>query len=133
MPTPSPGDLTARTVNEQFLDLICKDLELLRAEFDAIIATEWPSPPMPSAPGPIGARPVNREAHRSVDDAPGAGSTMQRPGVGEWARQRSPPPRRKPGTYDRRAGDRPRVHYTAVNYTAPGDGSAPPAGFTPTV
>ena len=32
-------------VDEQFLDLICADEDLLRAEFDAIIAAEWPSPP----------------------------------------------------------------------------------------
>jgi hypothetical protein len=35
----------ARTTDEQFLDLVCADDELLRAEFDAIIAAEWPTPP----------------------------------------------------------------------------------------
>jgi hypothetical protein len=34
-----------RTVDEQFLTLICSDEDLLRAEFDAIIAAEWPGPP----------------------------------------------------------------------------------------
>jgi hypothetical protein len=36
--TPATGDTTARTVDEQFFDLICNDADLLAAEFDAIIA-----------------------------------------------------------------------------------------------
>ena len=48
--TPATGDTTARTVDEQFLDLICNDADLLAAEFDAIIAAEWPEPP-PDRPG----------------------------------------------------------------------------------
>jgi hypothetical protein len=43
--TPALADTAARTVDEQFLALMCSDADLLRAEFDAIIAAEWPSPP----------------------------------------------------------------------------------------
>jgi hypothetical protein len=42
---PATSDPAARTVDEQFLDLICNDPDLLAAEFDAIIAAEWPQPP----------------------------------------------------------------------------------------
>src|SRR5690349_16486263 len=100
--TPSGTGDSTRTVDEQFLDLICSDQDLLRAEFDAIIAAEWPSPPTttprrgaagerPTSDAPrgaaaLGARPVTRPRH---------------PGIGEWARQRSPPPR-QPRTHDRK-------------------------------
>ena len=42
---PAPGGSLAETVDEQFLALICAEEELLRAEFDAIVADEWPGPP----------------------------------------------------------------------------------------
>jgi hypothetical protein len=35
---------------EEFLALLCADEELLRAEFEEIIAAEWPDPP-PDTPG----------------------------------------------------------------------------------
>jgi hypothetical protein len=38
------------TVDEEFLALVCSDSEWLRAEFDAIIAAAWSSPP-PACPG----------------------------------------------------------------------------------
>jgi len=43
--TPGTDAGVARSVDEQFLTLMCSDEDLLRAEFDAIIAGEWPSPP----------------------------------------------------------------------------------------
>ena len=48
--TPALADTAARTVDEQFLGLMCSDEDLLRAEFDAIIAAEWPSPPPTTTP-----------------------------------------------------------------------------------
>ena len=42
----------ARSVDEEFLDLVCADEELLRAEFDAIIAQEWSSSPLRQARRP---------------------------------------------------------------------------------
>ena len=44
MSTTTAG-LGARTVDEQLLEMICNDQELLAAEFEAIIAAEWPAPP----------------------------------------------------------------------------------------
>jgi hypothetical protein len=89
-------------LDEQFLDLVCSDEDLLRAEFDAIIAAGWPStatarppdrPPGPRPPAPDppgrgpGANPTPvasggpRASRRPVRQAPG------------WDRPRSPPPR----------------------------------------
>ena len=45
MPTnPGTGGSLARTIDEQFLALMCFNEDLLRAEFDAIITAEWPRP-----------------------------------------------------------------------------------------
>jgi len=98
--TPGTSDST-RTVDEQFLDLICSDEDLLRAEFDAIIAAEWPSPPTTPRRGAAGERPTSG-AHRGAGALGARPVTRPRhPGIGEWARQRSPPPR-QPRTHDRK-------------------------------
>jgi hypothetical protein len=61
--TPATGDPTARRVDEQFLDLICNDQDLLAAEFDAIIAAEWPNAPAnPAGHGPTGRHPTSPAA-----------------------------------------------------------------------
>ena len=40
------GGLDAgQATDEQFVELLCADEDLWRAEFDAIIAAEWPGPP----------------------------------------------------------------------------------------
>jgi hypothetical protein len=50
-PTLHPDGFKAtRSTDEQFLDLLLADEDLLRAEFDAIIAAEWPGQP-PGRPG----------------------------------------------------------------------------------
>ena len=50
-PTLQPDGFKAtRSTDEQFLDLLLADEDLLRAEFDAIIAAEWPGQP-PGRPG----------------------------------------------------------------------------------
>ena len=74
MPTTrATRDTRARTVDEQFLDLICSDEDLLRAEFDAIIAAEWSSPPTTT--------PRHAAAHqRPTNDAPrGAAARIASP------------------------------------------------------
>lgn len=92
--TPAAADIDAApSLDEQFLELICGDTDLLAAEFDAIIAAEWPDPP---------ARHTGRSAaHRRVPPAGERRARTRRadqtnrprhPGVGGWARQRSPPP-----------------------------------------
>jgi hypothetical protein len=42
------------TVDEVFLDLVANDDDLVRAEFDALIAASWdaPPPPPPAVPAP---------------------------------------------------------------------------------
>ncbi|MGZ6838948.1 MAG: hypothetical protein ACXVHC_00590, partial [Frankiaceae bacterium] len=48
----------ADSVHEEFLELVCGDEQLLRAEFDAIIAQEW------------GSRPPSGSSTRSVSGNP---------------------------------------------------------------
>ena len=92
--TPALADTAARTVDEQFLALMCSDEDLLRAEFDAIIAAEWPSPP-PRTPrrGAAHRHPGQQYTHRR-GGAPVARAMPRprHPGIGGWVRQRSPPP-----------------------------------------
>jgi hypothetical protein len=77
---------------DAFLDLLCADEELLLAEFEAIVAAAWPRPPDRRAG-------VGRW-HVGPNDGPAPGvlrardvksAVDSRPGIGEWARQRSPP------------------------------------------
>ena len=87
--TPATGDTRARTVEEQFLELICNDDDLLAAEFDAIIAAEWPEPP------PTGLQRRRQRAPRkwrghARRPCPRYGLRRRRPGAGGWARRRSP-------------------------------------------
>jgi len=61
----TPGTIAPR-IDEQFLDLICSDDELLAAEFDAIIAAEWPTPPASRPrPGASGDKPERGRTRRS--------------------------------------------------------------------
>jgi len=93
MPTlPSPRPRAALGADEDFIELVCSDEELLRAEFEAIVSEEWSSSSPPPDP-PIasqGARPQRRESR-----VPHAGRARPRrpahPGADAWGRQRSPP------------------------------------------
>jgi hypothetical protein len=91
---PTPDARVEPSLDDQFLDLVCADEELLRAEFEAIIAAEWPIPPAappPRHPARIPPPPTGTRRPR----LPRSGQVSQRPrhpGVGGWARQRSPPP-----------------------------------------
>jgi hypothetical protein len=96
-------DGTTLTADERFVELLCADEELLRAEFDAIIAAEWPSP-VPAEPDRDADAERRRPRHRHCREA---GSTTlprrpRHPGVGGWSRQRSPPP--TPATTENRKG-----------------------------
>lgn len=77
---------------QEFWDLIATDAELLRAEFDALIAANWPSDPAPPAPGPRSARPGRWRLAPRVAVPPRL-SRPARPG----RRQRSPPGGRSAG------------------------------------
>ena len=91
--TPALADTAARTVDEQFLGLMCSDEDLLRAEFDAIIAAEWPSPP-PRTPrgGAADRHPASHTQRCGGAPVAGAVARPRHPGIGGWVRQRSPPP-----------------------------------------
>ncbi|MCU7727088.1 hypothetical protein ODJ79_25455 [Actinoplanes sp. KI2] len=74
---------------QAFVDLVCADDELMRAEFDALIAASWPSPPavppVPPrrpAPWPGGpALPPGEAARPPIHHIPDT----------SWRRQRAPP------------------------------------------
>jgi hypothetical protein len=65
-----------RWFDEAFTDLIARDDELIRQEFDALIGTSWerssPPPPGPSAP-PAG--PFNAESREGRSELRGMHST----------------------------------------------------------
>ena len=79
-------------VDEEFVELMCADEELLRAEFDAIIAQEWSSslpPPDPPAASP---RPgPGPGSHRLPRGSQASARRPHHPGADGWSRQRSPP------------------------------------------
>jgi hypothetical protein len=107
--TARTGEATVQSVEEQFCELICSDAELLAAEFDAIIAAEWPDPPAdtPRPRGPPTGAPVVGSPPRSRPRPP--------PGIGDQtaaARHRrmgtaalTPAATTEPAT-GRKAGDR---------------------------
>jgi hypothetical protein len=46
--------MVTRTLDEEFLALVCEDSELLRAEFDAIVGANWRWPlPVPRSSPPV--------------------------------------------------------------------------------
>lgn len=79
---------------EEFLVLLCADEDLLRAEFDAIVAANWyrPRPPRPT---PLH-RPSEAWPRQPPSKATSAGSAHRRCGF-VWRRGRSPPPALLPG------------------------------------
>jgi hypothetical protein len=130
MPTTLPADRVdaAPSTSELFLDLLCADEDLLRDEFEAIVAAEWPSPP----PGqPAEGHPAGR-GHEGSPRPPRARpvappSRPRHPGAGERSRQRSPPaelrrgrrtqPPRHDNHYTRKAGDS-QTQSTVLDVTA---------------
>ncbi|MEV4620772.1 hypothetical protein AB0J74_18935 [Asanoa sp. NPDC049573] len=63
MTNPTSGaPAPASTIDATFLDIVCHDEELLRAEFDALVAASWDEPPAP--PPPAGPRPADNPAPR---------------------------------------------------------------------
>jgi hypothetical protein len=81
--------------DEAFFELVCADDDLLRAEFEAIVAASWVGPPdrptpVPS-PRPPGPRPAMVKlpptAHLLLTEPEPSG-----PGDGQRGRERSPPP-----------------------------------------
>jgi hypothetical protein len=69
-----------RWFDEEFTDLITSDQELLRTEFDDLIASSWPQPPSPPAPAaPPGTNPEEESATPSEQAGPLAGPDHQAP------------------------------------------------------
>jgi hypothetical protein len=81
--------------DDEFVDLICQDDELVRAEFDALVAACWDIAPPPARP-PAPPRPAWRppgwpvESLRNVAPPPPPSPPLGR----RYNRQRSPPNRR---------------------------------------
>lgn len=98
MPTLSTAPLDEREaelhVTEDFVGLLCADEAWVDAEFEAIIAAEWPSPPTePSEPRkPAHDRPPSR-GPRPVGDGSDVPTGDRPTRSGTWAQERSPPPR----------------------------------------
>jgi hypothetical protein len=104
--TPGTGDRIGRGADEQFLDLVCSDMDFLRAEFNAIIAANWPGPAARSPSRGGGAGRPNTGPRR--EPVARIAAPMARPrhrAAGGWTRQRSPPARDNTPT-GRQGGDR---------------------------
>jgi hypothetical protein len=87
LPLPEPQ---ARGVEQEFYDLLLDDADLLRAEFDELIAAAWSGTP-PARPGGSIARPhPNRRPRPGTVGRPSDRPTQ--PGRDARPRQRSPPP-----------------------------------------
>ena len=100
--TPTTRNTRAQNVDDQFLDLICHDADLLAAEFDAIIAAARLSPPPAQRPtrGPTDRRPTSPADSRPIPHGQDTICPATCAGVGERARQRSPPVRTRRPTTD---------------------------------
>ncbi len=90
--TPAVEPPVALLVRDEFLDLLCSDPEWLRAEFEEIVAAEWPTAP---ADPPLAARGAGQPPDSAGLRAGGVRHRLARrprhPGIGGWARERSPP------------------------------------------
>jgi len=84
---------------EEFAELIYADDEFVRAEFAALIAASWPTPP-PVDPPPAPPQPSRRPPRwpsPPVRDGLAVSATQPRRLGPRWRRQRSPPsPHRVP-------------------------------------
>jgi len=83
-------DAAEQAEAEQFWALVAADEELLNAQFEAIIAAEWPSPPQRAAGQGIGQQPPGEPGHAPTHSVRPPGCPA-RPGIDGWSRQRSPP------------------------------------------
>ena len=89
--TVGPSVVGSGAIDETLIDLICHDPDLLAAEFDAIIAVEWPTPPVDSRRHASASGRPDTGPAGVYGDGRGPASRPRHPGVGGWARQRSPP------------------------------------------
>jgi hypothetical protein len=95
-----PSIELAMTRVAEFAEVVCGDRDLLRAEFDAIIAANWPSHEQSTLPPPHpGSVPRSRPADPECSAVEGG---VLRPTpvvpVPPWPRERSPPTRATSGS-----------------------------------
>lgn len=74
-----------------FVDLLCADEELLRSEFEEIIAASWDEPPRPRAMDPHRSEPRPGAAETTYVGAPWSPVAATRCRDDDRSRQRSPP------------------------------------------
>ena len=102
MPTISTARHESTLAPEQFLEIVCSDDDLVRAEFDAIVAAEWPRLP-PDAPDEDDAEERSPDTTRRART--GRSGQPPRPphlGMRGWSRERSPPSGDGYPTHDRK-------------------------------
>ena len=80
---------TSNAVDQAFIDVILADDDLANAEFEAIIAAEWPTTEPPEPAGHPHRTYGSRRPHARRNHEHRARS--QRPGTEAWSRERSPP------------------------------------------
>jgi len=99
-----------RSQEEEFLALVYADEELLRAEFDAIIAREWPTSRPPARPEPMsrGTGPHRPRQPKRAGEQPHL-ENPRHPHGRLQGRQRSPPA----------ASRRHRAHYSPEREPTP--------------
>jgi hypothetical protein len=90
-----PAAEAAVGTDEAFVDLVCADDDLVRAEFEAIIAASWPALPVDPDPVPS---PTPRDPERRCPEGTRELSLVGHDPSGEdlWSCQRSPPDARSP-------------------------------------
>jgi len=90
----STADPVALSIEADFVELVYNDSDLLMAEFEEIVADEWgPCPPdgEPASAAALGGPGHSHPAPALIRDL----LRPRHPGLGERARQRSPPIARK--------------------------------------
>jgi hypothetical protein len=90
----SSGSRVDLSTDDQFLELLCADEDLIRAEFDAIVAAAWPGTP-PELPGdkPPAGDSGGCPAASARTAEPRLPSRRQHASTSRRRRQRSPPRR----------------------------------------
>lgn len=78
-------------LDADFLALVCADEELLRAEFDAIIAAGWGCPQGRRPHPPVSTHPLPKRSEAPSTRPAGIAARRHSPTVPARARQRSPP------------------------------------------
>lgn len=92
-PVPQIERATPRVAD--FTDVVCGDRDLLRAEFNAIIAANWPSDDQPTPTGPTPGSVARSSPADPGPECSPIGGHIRRPtllvAVAAWPRERSPP------------------------------------------